>query len=338
MSKIAFITGVSGQDGSYLLELLLKKNYIVHGMLRRSSSFNTARIDHLTSHKNYHGHYGDLCDTSSLTRLIKSINPDEIYNLGAQSHVAVSFEIPEFTADVTALGTLRLLEAILHINKKIKFYQASTSEIFGGDKENFPQDEESPKHPKSPYAAAKLYAYNLTKNYREAYDIFASNGILFNHESPRRGGTFVTKKITAAVANIYNQKNNTIKLGNLDAVRDWGYAKEYVLAMWQILQHDKPDDFVVATGKSISVRDFLIKCFNFIEIEIEWQGEGVNEKGINKSNGDIVVEIDKRYFRPLETNYLQGNFSKIKNEIGWIPETNIDQLIEIMMKSELSRN
>ena len=225
MSKIAFITGISGQDGSYLLELLLEKNYKVHGMLRRSSSFNTQRIDHLTSHKNYHGHYGDLCDTSSLTRLIKSINPDEIYNLGAQSHVAVSFEIPEFTADVTALGTLRLLEAILHINKKIKFYQASTSEIFGGDKENFPQDEESPKHPKSPYAAAKLYAYNLTKNYREAYDIFASNGILFNHESPRRGGTFVTKKITAAVADIYNQKNNTIKLGNLDAVRDWGLCK-----------------------------------------------------------------------------------------------------------------
>jgi len=335
MTKIALITGISGQDGSYLLELLLSKDYEVHGMLRRSSSFNTPRIDHLTHHKNYFGHYGDLADSSSMTRLISMIKPDEIYNLGAQSHVAVSFEIPEYTADVSALGTLRLLEAIVHLDRDIKFYQASTSEIFGGEIDSVPQNESSSMNPKSPYAAAKLYAYYLTKNYRNAYNLYASNGILFNHESPRRGGTFVTKKITSAVAKIYNGQIKKFQLGNLDAKRDWGYAKEYVEAIWRILQHDKADDFIVATGKSISVRSFVELCFSYLNFDIEWDGEGINEKAINKANGEIVLEVNKKFFRPLETEFLQGDYSKIKKEIGWYPETSIEKLIEIMMEDEL---
>jgi len=337
MSKVAFITGISGQDGSYLLELLLKKDYQVHGMLRRSSSFNTPRIDHLTSHKNYYGHYGDLTDSSSINRLIKKIEPDEIYNLGAQSHVAVSFEIPEYTADVTGIGTLRLLDAIVQSKKKIKFYQASTSEIYGGEKKYAPQNENSPVNPKSPYATAKLYAHILTKNYREAYNLFACNGILFNHESPRRGGTFVTKKITSAVSNISKRKIKKFKLGNLESIRDWGYAKEYVESMWLIMQHSKPDDFVVSTGKTTSVREFVEMCFKYIDIQIKWSGYGIDEKGIDSKTGEVLVEVDKKYLRPLETEYLQGDYTKIKNELGWNPKTNINQLVQIMMKYELSK-
>jgi GDPmannose 4,6-dehydratase len=348
----ALITGVTGQDGSYLAEILLKKGYEVIGVVRRASTFNTARIDSLLKEYNVGPHffkeYGDLSDMHSITRLIggdrvfggktfKGWVPDEIYNLGAQSHVRVSFDIPEYTANVSGLGCLRFLEALRDFEqktgKKIKFYQASSSEMFGASPP--PQNEETRFHPRSPYAVSKVFAYDSVVNYREAYGMFAANGILFNHESPRRGPTFVTKKIARAVADIVNGKIDTLYLGNLDAKRDWGYAPEYAEAMWLILQQDKPDDYVIATGESHSVREFAEKAFKFADIEIEWRGEGIDEQGINKKTGKTVVKIDPDYFRPSEVNYLCGDASKAKKILGWEPKVKFDELVSIMMKYEL---
>ena len=345
--KIALITGITGQDGSYLAEFLLKKGYSVHGIKRRSSSFNTSRINHLyqdphTEKPNLVLHYGDLIDSTNLIRIIKQIQPDEIYNLGAQSHVAVSFESPEYTANSDALGTLRLLEAIkiLNLTEKTKFYQASTSELYGLIRES-PQNEETPFYPRSPYAAAKLYAYWITVNYREAYGIFACNGILFNHESPRRGETFVTRKITRGLARINAGLESCLYLGNLDSKRDWGHAKDYVIMQWLMLQQDKPEDFVIASGRMETVRRFVEISAKFLNWNTDpskpaiiWKGEGLNEVGIRADNNKIVVRIDPRYFRPTEVNELLGDASKAKKKLGWKPKITLETLVEEMINSD----
>jgi GDPmannose 4,6-dehydratase len=337
--KKALITGITGQDGSYLAELLLEKGYEVHGIIRRASTFNTQRIDHIYQDPHEENvklklHYGDMTDSSNLSRLVEKINPDEIYNLAAQSHVGTSFEIPEYTTDVDAMGTLRLLDAIKEAEVECKFYQASTSELYGKVME-VPQTEKTPFYPRSPYAAAKLYAYWIVKNYREAYDLFAVNGILFNHESPRRGKRFVTRKITRAVARITKGKQDKIYLGNMNAKRDWGYAKDYVKMMWMMLQHDTPEDFVIATGETHTVREFVEAAFKHVEVEIEWQGEGVDEKGIDKNTGKVLVEVDPKYFRPTEVDLLIGDPSKAKEELGWEPEVKFKELVQLMVQSDL---
>ena len=337
--KRAFITGITGQDGSYLTELLLEKGYEVHGLVRRSSSFNTQRIDHL--YRDIHDsdvklflHYGDLTDSCNLNRLLEKIEPDEIYNLGAQSHVRVSFDVPEYTSDVDAMGTLRLLDAIKETCVKTKFYQASTSELFGGSKQ-IPQDENTPFYPRSPYAVAKLYSYWITRNYREAYGLHASNGILFNHESPRRGETFVTRKITMAVARIVCGLIPCLYIGNLDAKRDWGYAPDYVNLMWMMLQQDTPDDYVVATGESHTVREFIERAFSVVGISIAWKGCCVDEVGYNSDNGDILVRIDSRYFRPTEVDFLLGCSKKAQERLGWKPSVTFERLVQIMVEADL---
>lgn len=367
----ALITGITGQDGSYLTEILLDKGYEVHGIIRRSSSFNTSRIDHLYNNPEIYNkklflHYGDLVDTSNLNRVLEKIGPDEIYNLAAQSHVKVSFEIPDYTAQVDALGTLRFLDAIREVGlKKVKFYQASTSELFGKAQE-VPQTEKTPFYPRSPYGVAKLYGYWIIVNFREAYNIFASNGILFNHESPRRGETFVTRKITRAVSRILTGLDKNLSIGNLEAKRDWGYAPEFCEGMWMILNHSKPDDFIMATGEAHSVREFIELSFKEAGIEITWQGKGELEKGIvgaiinakyeiikekfenNKKSsfnlkimdlkvGDILVSINANYYRPTEVDYLLGDSSKAKKELGWQAKTKFPELVKIMMKSDLEK-
>ena len=334
--KKAFITGVAGQDGSYLAELLLQKGYEVHSIVRRSSVFTTDRIDKILTNKDFFSYHGDLVDSSNLGSLINSIEPDEIYNLGAQSHVAVSFEVPEYTAEVDALGTIRLLNLVKQSKKNIKFYQASTSELFGGIPETAPQNEKTPFYPKSPYGAAKLYAFWITKNYREAYDIHASNGILFNHESPRRGETFVSKKITKAVANISKGKQENLQLGNLDAKRDWGYAKEYVESMWLMLQQDKPDDYVIATGVTKTVREFVELAFKYVDIDIKWAGSGINEKGLCSKSGKEIVIINPRYYRPSEVDLLHGDSTYAQKKLGWRPKTSLEELVEIMVEYDLN--
>jgi GDPmannose 4,6-dehydratase len=338
MSKKALITGITGQDGSYLVEQLLQKGYEVHGIIRRASSFNTGRIDHL--YKDRHNkdvklflHYGDLTDSSNLNRLLEKIDPDEIYNLAAQSHVKVSFEVPEYTAEVDAIGTLRFLDAIKETGIKTRFYQASTSELYGQVQE-VPQKETTPFYPRSPYAVAKLYAYWIIINYREAYNIFACNGILFNHESPRRGETFVTRKITRAAVNIKSGKQDKLFLGNLDAKRDWGYAPEYVDAMWRMLQLDKPDDFVIATNETHTVREFATIAFAELGINLEWKGKGIDEKGIDKQTGKTLVEVDKEYFRPTEVEMLIGDYSKAKRLLGWQPTVTFNELVKMMVKAD----
>lgn len=341
MKKTALISGITGQDGSYLAELLLKKNYEVHGIIRRSSSFNTKRIDHLYRNKNILDknlflHFGDLTDSSNLNFLIGDIQPDEIYNLGAQSHVAVSFEVPEYTADVDGIGTLRLLDSIKTSKKSIKFYQASTSELYGKVHES-PQNEKTPFYPRSPYAAAKLYSYWIVKNYRQAYDIFGTNGILFNHESERRGKTFVTRKISIAVSKIMLGQQKELRLGNLNAKRDWGYAPDYVEGMWKMLQINKPDDFVLATNETYTVRDFVNESFKYFDEEIDWIGKDANEIGILKSSGKKVIKIDEKYFRPTEVDSLQGDYSKAKKELGWSPNTKFKDLVKIMVDYDFTR-
>jgi len=332
--KKALITGITGQDGSYLCEILLEKGYEVHGMLRRSSSFNTGRIDHLYNdteilNKKLFLHYGDLTDSSNLNRLLEKTRPDEIYNLGAQSHVKVSFEIPEYTAEVDGIGTLRFLDAIKETGLQTKFYQASTSELYGKVLET-PQNENTPFYPRSPYGVAKLYGFWIIKNYREAYDLFACNGILFNHESPRRGGTFVTRKITRAAARIKYGIQDRLELGNLDAKRDWGYAPEYCKGMWRMLQQDQPDDFVLATGETHTVREFVDLAFKELDMQLEWVGEGVDEKGIEKSIGRTLVVINPSYYRPTEVDLLLGDATKAKNELGWEPKTKFRDLVKLM--------
>ncbi|MGD9925695.1 MAG: GDP-mannose 4,6-dehydratase [Pseudorhodoplanes sp.] len=338
--KIALVLGVTGQDGAYLSELLLAKGYVVHGVKRRSSSLNTQRVDHLYEdphfgHTNFFLHYGDLTDATNLIRLIQETQPTEIYNLGAQSHVQVSFETPEYTANADALGPLRLLEAIriLKMESRVRFYQASSSEQYGNSPA--PQNETTPFAPRSPYAAAKLYAYWMTVNYREGYGIFASNGILFNHESPIRGETFVTRKITRAVAAIHAGKQDKLFIGNLDARRDWGHARDYVEGMWLIMQHHKPDDFVLATGEAHSVRELTEKAFAAIGRSLVWKGQGADEVGLDASTGAVLVAIDTRYFRPTEVNNLVGDASKERRDLGWSHRTNFDQLITEMVQSDL---
>jgi GDPmannose 4,6-dehydratase len=340
--KKALIFGVTGQDGSYLAEFLLEKGYEVHGVKRRSSSFNTKRIDHLYHDVHEFGsrfflHYGDVADGLSVVKLIQSIQPDEIYNLAAQSHVRVSFDVPEYTGEIDAMGTLRILDAIqfLGLTKKTRYYQASTSELYGLVQE-VPQTEKTPFYPRSPYAVAKLYAYWMTVNYREAYNLFACNGILFNHESPRRGETFVTRKITMAVARIFAGTQDVLYLGNLDAKRDWGYAKDYVEAMWLMLQQDKPQDFVIATGETHSVREFVELSFQQIGITILWEGSGVNEKGIDSVTGRTVVAIDPKYYRPTEVDLLLGDATKAKNILGWTPNTSFRKLVSMMVNADIS--
>jgi GDPmannose 4,6-dehydratase len=338
--KKALITGITGQDGSYLAELLLEKGYQVHGIIRRSSSFNTKRIDHLykdphAKNVNMFLHYGDLTDSSNLHRLIEKINPDEIYNLGAQSHVQVSFEVPEYTASVDGVGTLRLLEAIRSIGLPVKFYQASTSELYGKAQE-IPQKETTPFYPRSPYAAAKLYAYWIVVNYREGYNMFACNGILFNHESPRRGKTFVTRKITRAAASIAEGVQDKLYLGNLNSKRDWGYAADFVQGMWLMLQQKTPEDFVLATGRTSTVRQFVELSFKAVGIDLKWEGSGAEEKGINNKTGAVIVEIDPKYFRPTEVDILIGDASKAKRLLNWEAKTTLEQLVEMMIKHDLS--
>ncbi len=348
-SKIALITGITGQDGAYLAEFLLSKNYIVHGIKRRSSSFNTERIDHLFQERSDDStfilHYGDMSDGMNITRLIRDVNPDEIYNLAAMSHVRVSFDTPEYTANIDAIGTLRILEAVrlLGMEKKVKVYQASTSELFGKVQET-PQSETTPFYPRSPYGVAKMYAYWITKNYREAYGIFACNGILFNHESPMRGETFVSRKITRAVTRIYVGLQNQLLIGNLDAKRDWGHAKDYVKSMWMMLQQDKADDFVIASGQNFSVREFIIKSFKLVGIDVDFKGSGVNETGvitkiINQSNdlkvGQTIVKVDPVYFRPSEVDTLLGDSNKARTKLKWKPEYDFDSLVKEMVQSDL---
>ena len=341
MKKKALITGVTGQDGALLSEFLLKKNYEVHGIKRRSSSFNTARVDHLYKdpHEfktNFFLHYGDVTDATNIIRLLQEIKPDEIYNLAAQSHVQVSFETPEYTANSDALGTLRILEAIriLNLKEKVKFYQASTSELYGKAQE-IPQNEKTPFYPRSPYAVAKLYSFWITVNYREAYKIFASNGILFNHESSVRGETFVSRKITMAACAISKKKQNCLYLGNLDAKRDWGHAKDFVEGMWMILQQRKPDDFVLATGKTHSVREFVEIAFNEVGIKIKWEGKGINEVGKDLKTQKILIRVDKKYFRPTEVDILHGDYTKAKENLGWNPKISFQELVKEMIKCEL---
>jgi GDPmannose 4,6-dehydratase len=339
--KVALIAGVTGQDGAYLAELLLAKGYVVHGVKRRSSSFNTARIDHLIHDPHeegisFHLHYGDVTDATNIIRIVQETQPDEIYNLAAQSHVQVSFETPEYTANADGLGTLRMLEAIRILGRegKTRFYQASTSELFGQARES-PQSETTPFHPRSPYAAAKLYAYWITVNYREAYGMHASNGILFNHESPIRGETFVTRKITRAVASIKHGLQERVYLGNLDARRDWGHARDYVEGMWRILQCEKPGDYVLATGESHSVREFVEKAFAHIGRAVVWRGSGVAEKGVDQATGQVLVEIDPRYFRPTEVDSLLGDPSKARAELGWTHKTSFDALVADMVEADM---
>lgn len=335
--KKALITGVTGQDGSYLAEFLLEKDYEVHGIVRRASIEKKERIDHLEGNPNFHLHYGDLTDSLSLVKIISKVEPDEIYNLAAQSHVAVSFEVPEYTADATGTGVIRLLEAIriCGLEKKCRFYQASTSELFGKVQE-IPQSETTPFYPYSPYAAAKQYAYWVVRNYREGYGMFATNGILFNHESERRGETFVTRKITLAAAKIAAGVQDKLYLGNLDALRDWGYAKDYVECMWLMLQHNEPDDFVVATGEQYSVRDFCTRAFKRAGIELRWEGTGVEEKGVDVSTGKIVVEVSPEFFRPTDVVTLLGNPAKAKEKLGWNPrKTSFDELVNIMVDNDI---
>ena len=337
--KTALITGVTGQDGSYLTDFLIKKGYKIIGVKRRSSSFNTKRIDHIYNDikqsKNFIPYYGDLTDSSNILRIIQSTKPDEIYNLGAQSHVHTSFEIPEYSANADALGTLRILEAIrvLKLQKKTKFYQASTSEIFGNTE--IPQNERTPFRPRSPYAISKLYAYWTTVNYREAYDIFAVNGILFNHEGPRRGETFVSRKITRAVSEIYRKKRKFFTLGNLNAKRDWGSAKDYVESMWLMLKAKTPSDYVISTGKSYSVKKFVEEAFKYVNIKISWKGKGLKEIGVNKKTGEVYVRVDPVYFRPTDVDELRGDSSKARRELKWRPKTTFQELVNEMMKSDL---
>ncbi len=341
MKKKALITGITGQDGSYLAELLLEKGYEVHGIKRRSSLINTERIDHIYQDRhlddsNFFLHYGDLTDNLNLSKLIGTIQPEEVYNLGAQSHVAVSFDLPQYTANSDALGTLALLEAIRfnNLEDKTRFYQASTSELYGKVQE-IPQTEKTPFYPRSPYAVAKLYAYWIVVNYREAYDIHASNGILFNHESPRRGETFVTRKITRAVAAIERGIQDKLYLGNLNAKRDWGHAKDYVEMMWMMLQMEQPDDYVVATNETHEVREFVTLAFDAVKKDIIWEGEGINEKGIDKSTGKILVEVDPMYFRPTEVDLLIGDSSKAKEKLGWEPKIKFEDLVNEMVENDL---
>lgn len=339
--KTALITGITGQDGSYLTELLLSKGYEVHGIIRRSSSFNTFRIEHLYEDKNILNktmflHYGDLTDSSNLNRILEKVHPDEIYNLGAQSHVQVSFEVPEYTAEVDGVGTLRFLDAIKETGLRSKFYQASTSELFGKVQE-IPQSEKTPFYPRSPYAAAKLYSYWITVNYREAYDLFACNGILFNHESERRGKTFVTRKITVAISKIMLGIQDKLLLGNLNSKRDWGYAPEYVEGMWRILQAPEAGDYVLATGETHTVKEFIEESFKYFNEEIEWKGKGIEEKGYLKSSGKEVVGVDPRYFRPTEVELLIGNASKAKEKLGWEPKTRFKDLVKIMINADYTK-
>lgn len=337
--KKALITGITGQDGSYLAELLLDKGYEVHGIIRRSSSFNTDRIDHLYKDRHETGvkmflHYGDLTDSSNLNRLIEKVHPSEIYNLGAQSHVQVSFEVPEYTAEVDGIGTLRLLDAIRETGVNCRFYQASTSELYGMVQE-VPQTETTPFYPRSPYAVAKQYGFWIVKNYREAYGLHASNGILFNHESPRRGETFVTRKITMAVARIFRGLQKCLYIGNINALRDWGYAPDYVQMMWMMLQQDKPDDYVAATNEMHTVREFIEKSFGHVGIQVTWEGAGVKEVGKNKATGDIIVRMDERYYRPAEVEQLLGNPAKAKKQLGWEPKVKFAELVKIMTEGDL---
>lgn len=340
MTKIALITGITGQDGTYLAQLLLEKGYVVHGVRRRASFYNTKRIDHMLEpdypgSERFHLHYGDMADSTNLIRLLQENKPDEIYNLAAQSHVHISFDCPEYTADVDALGTLRLLEAIriLNLQNKTRFYQASTSELYGRSAP--PQNEDTPFRPCSPYATAKLYAYWTVVNFREAYDIYACNGILFNHESAIRGEAFVTRKITRAVARISTGKQEHLKLGNLNALRDWGHAKDYVEGMWRMLQQDSPKDYVLATGKAISVREFTETAFKLADINIDWQGKGLDEVGYNRETGDAIVSVDPIYFRPTEVDNLCGDASRARNELGWKLEHTLDDLIREMLETDL---
>lgn len=339
--KKALITGITGQDGSYLAELLLEKGYEVHGTIRRASTFNTSRIDHL--YQDPHGnktrlflHYSDLADGSNLNRLLEKIQPDEIYNLAAQSHVRVSFDIPEYTGDVTALGALRILDAIRETGIKTRFYQASSSEMYGLVQE-VPQKESTPFYPRSPYGVAKLYAYWITKNYRESYGLHASNGILFNHESPRRGETFVTRKITRGLARIKLGKEDKLYLGNLDAKRDWGYAKDYVEGMWRMLQQETSDDYVLATNETHTVREFIEEASKILGFDLEWHGEGLDEKGFDKVSGRIIIEIDPKYFRPAEVDLLIGDYAKAKEKLGWEPATKFNELVRLMAEQDLAK-
>ena len=346
VNKVALITGITGQDGSFLAEFLLEKGYEVHGIIRRSSSFNTGRIEHLyfdewvrdmKQQRSINLHYGDMTDSSSLIRIIQTTQPDEIYNLAAQSHVKVSFDVPEYTAEADATGTLRLLEAvrILGLERKTRIYQASTSELFGLVQET-PQRETTPFYPRSPYGVAKLYGYWITKNYRESYGMFAVNGILFNHESERRGETFVTRKITLAAARIAAGQQDKLYLGNLDALRDWGYARDYVECMWLMLQHDQPEDFVIATGEQHSVREFTERAFAHVGIELRWQGEGVGEQGIDQATGRVLVEVDPKYFRPAEVETLLGDPTKAKTLLGWNPQkTSFEELVRLMVEHDV---
>jgi GDPmannose 4,6-dehydratase len=339
--KTALISGITGQDGSYLTELLLEKGYTVHGIIRRSSSFNTFRIDHLYNNpdllnKRLFLNYGDLTDSSNLNRIVEKVSPDEIFNLGAQSHVQVSFEVPEYTAEVDGIGTLRFLDAIKETGIKTRFYQASTSELFGKAQE-VPQKETTPFYPRSPYAAAKLYAYWIVVNYREAYNLYACNGILFNHESERRGKTFVTRKISVAVAKIITGQQNMLLLGNMDAKRDWGYAPEYVEGMWRMLQQEKPDDFLLATGETHTVREFVEEAFKVLGEEIVWTGNGVDEQGYLKSNNKVVVGINPRYYRPTEVELLLGDPTKAKDKLGWKPKTTFKELVKLMVEADYKK-
>jgi GDPmannose 4,6-dehydratase len=340
--RVALITGVTGQDGAYLAELLLAKGYRVHGIRRRSSSFNTARVEHIYQDLHEQGlrfqmHYGDMTDATNLIRIVQETKPDEIYNLAAQSHVKVSFETPEYTANADALGTLRLLEAIriLGIDEKVRFYQASTSELYGASPQA-PQNEQTPFYPRSPYAAAKLYAYWITVNYREAYGLHASNGILFNHEGPTRGETFVTRKISRAVAAIETGQQDKLYLGNLDAIRDWGHARDYVEGMWLMLQQPKPDDYVLATGDAHTVREFVEKAFDHVGKRIEWGGKGVDEKGVEAGTGRVLVEVDPRYFRPTEVERLIGDSSKARAKLGWKHKVGFEELVREMVDEDLA--
>jgi len=340
--KKALITGITGQDGSYLADLLLEKNYEVHGIIRRSSVSNLGRLNHLyTSDENKHPnlflHYGDMGDSTSLATIFEKVNPDEVYNLAAQSHVKISFDMPEYTSDITGLGTLRVLECVRKISdKKVKFYQASSSELYG-DTKITPQNELTPFSPCSPYACAKLYSFCITKNYRESYKMFACNGILFNHESPRRGDDFVTKKISMAVAKIKLGLQDCLYLGNIDSKRDWGFAGDYVEAMWLMLQQEKPDDYVISTGKTNSVRSFVESAFKTLDIDIIWNGIGVDEKGIDSKTGKILVQIDKTYFRPTEVSYLLGDATKAKNILNWTPKVSFEKLVEMMVLSDYEK-
>jgi GDPmannose 4,6-dehydratase len=340
--KVALIFGITGQDGSYLSELLLNKNYIIHGVKRRSSSVNTHRIDHLFdslnfSNKNFFIHYGDIADGTSTLNIINKVKPDEIYNLAAQSHVRVSFDVPEYTADITALGALRILESIRILKlKKTKYYQASSSEMYGLVKNRKSLNEKTPFHPRSIYGVSKVFAYHTTVHYREAYGIFASNGILFNHESPRRGPTFVTKKIVQGLVRVKKGLQNKLTLGNIYAIRDWGHAKDYATSMWKILQYKKPDDWVIATNKDQTVKKFIEIVSKKLDISLKWVGKGINEKGIDKDNGRIIIDLDKKYFRPSEVDFLRGDFSKARKLLRWSPKISTDNLIDDMIDEELS--